>query len=290
MPGLPISPEVIGDISASPHADHLRTNIYTRLLSSRDLQSVPRASGDENPLSPPAQLDGTGDNPHLPHRPPSTSPLNQILFDGPKSLLSSKHAPRPEELSSFPIENAGAKTPTLPFDMLPETPGSPSPSPESTMSTGEWRHPPTRFQHLARYIEAGNSLNEREKHVVEVWKEASIEQLDWEDHLRQRDKLRREFANLFKDEDESSDVDDDAQSVGCKVANEGLEELEDGEVPEGNEEVHLRVSPAQCVPSAEEETDGSERELEAYVGLSKQQCRGKDLSAVLVGARTHGRE
>ncbi|GAB1731603.1 hypothetical protein NU195Hw_g4164t1 [Hortaea werneckii] len=93
----------------------------------------------------------------------------------PQSLLSSKHAPSPEELAGYPLTfQFPNKLPSPPFEDRPETPGSPYTPSSSGMLSEEAT---TRFQHLAHYIVGAKSLNQRELATLALWKNTSIEQL-----------------------------------------------------------------------------------------------------------------
>ncbi|KAI6866182.1 hypothetical protein KC323_g4055 [Hortaea werneckii] len=93
----------------------------------------------------------------------------------PQSLLSSKHAPSPDELAGYPLTfQFPNKLPSPPFEDRPETPGSPYTPSSSEMLSEEAI---TRFQHLARYIIGAKSLNNRELATLALWKNTSIEQL-----------------------------------------------------------------------------------------------------------------
>lgn len=63
-------------------------------------------------------------------------------------------------------------------------------SPNSTTSTGEWRYPPTRFQHIAWTIRPGVTLSPLDKAVVDLWKFTSRAQLQWEHHLARTRAMR----------------------------------------------------------------------------------------------------
>ncbi|KAI7282396.1 hypothetical protein KC345_g3570 [Hortaea werneckii] len=93
----------------------------------------------------------------------------------PESLLSSKHAPFPEELEGYPLTfHFPNKLPSPPFEDRPETPGSPYTPSSSPMLSEEAT---TRFQHLVRYITGAKSLNQREQATLALWTNTSIEQL-----------------------------------------------------------------------------------------------------------------
>ncbi|KAK5122634.1 hypothetical protein LTR85_003897 [Meristemomyces frigidus] len=154
------------------------------------------------------------------------------------------------------------------------TPGGPY-TPGSITSDGKWRHPQTRFQHLAAYIRAGNSLDERERAAVELWKEASTEQLGWEKHLE-----RAENARLV-----CADSADEGVGEGVEGANgevKGGDELEEGEIVETGDGFTVGRDIAEY---AEQNGDQDGGLSEAKAGLSKSDCRGKDLTAVLAEAR-----
>ncbi|KAI6800916.1 hypothetical protein KC361_g2067 [Hortaea werneckii] len=105
-------------------------------------------------------------------KPTMTHPYNTSSV--PQSLLSSKHAPSPEELAGYPLTfQFPNKLPPPPFEDRPETPGSPY----TSTSQKSREEATTRFQHLAHYISGGTSLNEREQATLWLWKMTSIEQL-----------------------------------------------------------------------------------------------------------------
>ncbi|KAI7336960.1 hypothetical protein KC354_g17690 [Hortaea werneckii] len=129
----------------------------------------------------------------------------------PQSLLSSKHAPTPEELAGYPlIFQFPNKLPSPPFEARPETPGSPyTPSTSQMSSEGAT----TRFQHLAHYVTEGKSLDDDERATLALWKKTSIEQVgggeDPEEYGRAIMKHIRE-QHCTKADDETSEADNDA--------------------------------------------------------------------------------
>ncbi|KAI7218869.1 hypothetical protein KC333_g3338 [Hortaea werneckii] len=129
----------------------------------------------------------------------------------PQSLLSSKHAPTPEELVGYPLTfQFPNKLPSPPFEARPETPGSPyTPSTSQMSSEGAT----TRFQHLAHYVTEGKSLDDQEQATLALWKKTSIEQVeggeDPEEYGRAIVKHIRE-QHCTKADDETSEADNDA--------------------------------------------------------------------------------
>lgn len=119
-------------------------------------------------------------------------------------------------------------------------------SPSSTLSDGQWRFPPTRFQRLARSVKPGYTLPEPDEAALTLWKAASASQYRWERHLRRAQRIRDYYAGLTAEDEElrsderSADEDDD-----------------------------------------EEEVLVDERDLESTTGLRKKHCHGKQLSYVL---------
>lgn len=123
----------------------------------------------------PAQLDGT----HEQH------------WSSSNEIFKSRHAIAEE---SFQGTISPAHTPDNRF----ATPGVESveagaeqwKSPNSTTSTGEWRYPPTRFQHIAWAIRPGVTLSPLDKAVVDLWKFTSRAQLRWEHQLARTRAIR----------------------------------------------------------------------------------------------------
>ena len=221
------------------------------------------------------QLDGPSD-----HSPVSGLRPKQPAIDPnweiPLSLLSSKHAPLPESLSCYPLAIQYPQPRTPPVPELEKTPGGPD-TPNSTTSTGEWRRPPTRFQHLAAFVRAGNSLDEVEKGAVGSWKATSIEQTKWNRHLKGAEDLRESFVGV-NDQDGGSGSD----SGGVVVENENSAGLEEGEIAEGigaQAKHSVKTQATAAHVKAEEDADGTASKLKA--GIEQKDCRGKDLTAVL---------
>ncbi|KAI7128940.1 hypothetical protein KC316_g17253 [Hortaea werneckii] len=128
----------------------------------------------------------------------------------PESLLSSKHAPTPEELAGYPLTfQFPNKLPSPPFEDRPETPGSPYTPSSSQMSSQEAT---TRFQSLAHYVTGGKSLDDEEQATLALWQKTSIEQVgggeDPEEFGRAIMKHLREHC--AKADDETSEAEKDA--------------------------------------------------------------------------------
>jgi hypothetical protein len=191
------------------------------------------------------QYDGPMDPPPRPSGTVSWRPIH-----GPQSLLTSRHAPVFEE------EPEQVQT--------PKTPGMSS-SPDSTTSEGLWVHPPTRIQHLAEFFRVGNSLGEKERAAVELWKTASKEQIAWERHMERAESLRQHYA---------MDVDDMFEPVmrGTAVKNT----VKAGEKEETD----------QATETEEEDEEAKVAAWEAKTGFYKKACRGRELSSVLADVRS----
>ncbi|GAB1743544.1 hypothetical protein NU219Hw_g474t1 [Hortaea werneckii] len=128
----------------------------------------------------------------------------------PQSLLSSKHAPSPEELAGYPLTfQFPNKLPSPPFEDRPQTPGSPYTPSSSQLFSEETT---SRFQHLVHHITGGKSLNQREQATLTLWKKTSIEQVgggkDPEEYGREIMKHLREHC--AKADDETTEADKDA--------------------------------------------------------------------------------
>ncbi|GIZ46661.1 hypothetical protein CKM354_000978000 [Cercospora kikuchii] len=67
-------------------------------------------------------------------------------------------------------------------------------SPASINSTGEWQHPPRRFQYIASFIEPSATLPAEYRAAVFLWKAASKTQLSWEQHLHKLKSLRKDHT------------------------------------------------------------------------------------------------
>lgn len=239
------------------------------------------------------QLDGAADHLILPHQPPKPSPLSQSPLQVPASLLASKHAPRDKELLASQCTVPTATPEQQPMD-LPETPGSRVSSLSSTTSTGQWRVPPTRFQHLASYIVPGNSLSDSERAAVELWKTASKEQSDWEDFVADCNKLRAEYAYLLGDSDDSEESSAIKMLLGVHVGRTNGEEPGDrknlgndfeDEVTGNCLEGAVRSGAEQSDEKSEDEMDKVLKDLMAQAGLSRKQCFSRNLSGVLAEIR-----
>lgn len=244
-------------------------------------------------------LDGPSDPPPLPHQPAKPSPLKNTFGDIPESLLSSKHAPSANELASPVDPKVSPKTPS-PKSLRVyscDTPGSPGPSPDSTTSTGEWRRPVTRFQHLAPFIKPGKGLNETEAAALELWTEASKEQLQWNKLMARCQEMTKELhAMLSEESDDISDFDE----VSTKEAQEEENGYEDpsgfkqaqktSDGPFRKDSVVEASGEEEKQPVISDEDDEDEEGqieiLEAKAGLSKRWCRGKNLTEVLAEVRS----
>ncbi|KAH9836008.1 hypothetical protein Tdes44962_MAKER01927 [Teratosphaeria destructans] len=137
---------------------------------------------------------------------------------------------------------------------LPETPGT-CRSVDSTDSEGFWSRPTARLQYVAAYFVAGGSLNEKERAGLRLWQAASAEQVHWEQHLDRAEALRHERASL-------------------------------GQYPASHT---VRHPQAEAKWPDERLTDAGEdvvRQLEAVTGMSKKDCRGKEISTVFGEVRS----
>lgn len=279
---LTVDPKILKGLLDPPFADQA---IYDLGRSAVIKQDNCATFDEAKPASSLLRLDGASDPPPLPYQPPKPSPLSQTHFQIPESLLSSKHAPSAEELSSYPTEQTKPRTPTPALPSLPETPGSPESTKDSMTSTGEWRHPLTRFQYLAKFVRPGNSLNKAEKTAVELWKAASEEQLQWN---RFRARYEKTVQELTDQSDHGEGYVSVHGNVGETSAVQVLRDggrLEDGEIAESN--ITLRdIGGPQRNGDVEEHADELERELESNAGLPKSQCRGKNLTMVLADVRS----
>ncbi|KAK1810311.1 hypothetical protein LTR12_015332 [Friedmanniomyces endolithicus] len=213
----------------------------------------------------------------------------------PTSLLASRHAPKIEEWRTLAPESPVDEYPR------PETPGLPH-SPSSITSSGRWKEAPMRSQLLATYIKAGESLDEKEKAAVELWRMASKEQLGWERHLVRAEEWRERCRRL----DEGEDEDGDGQEVGVVGQSCVLGVEVDTADPNGNQgvvddEVLTAMANARLGKRRDsgndvteqavvgESTGDEEHEgLEAMCGLTMRACRAKDLSTVLGELRSLG--
>ncbi|KAK5132515.1 hypothetical protein LTR08_008899 [Meristemomyces frigidus] len=229
------------------------------------------------------QLDGPSD--HAPSQNPSrqqhgTTSAHFNRFGIPASLMASKHAPPLEELEQLFAHTANSPYARTP---MPETPGG-AHTPNSTTSTGEWRQPPTRLQHLAKYFRIGSSLDGEEKATVKVWKEASKEQIHWLEHLARAQKLRNGEDDMLEHRlwhmaDEVEHVNPDSAVPGNNTAGDmGGERIDDARVIDKDATTGL-------ADHGEEEEDLEASESKA--GILKKDCRGKDLTAALEDARSH---
>ena len=284
VPAIPVDLAILRGLFAPPFANAAIYNIQTAEEDGQSRSTT--SSGPEQPLSL-AQLDGGADLPSLPFQPLKPFPLGQTPIRIPESLLSSKHAPPAEELSSYSANERMTRTSTPPLPFLPETPGSPESHEDSITSTGVWLHQPTRFQYLARFMRAGNSLNEIEKAAVELWKETSKEQLQWNEHRKSYEKTLAELANV------SSSANEEVKALVDVHKSRTSQQLQGGEIPDGGETSDARVLWQQLASSprnhpVEENSEDLGPKLESRAGLSRSLCRGKKLTAVL--ADVHSRE
>lgn len=269
MPILTIDTEVLRRLFDPPHANEKTYNVRQAIMS-----PCP-AGGLVDSI---AQLDGPTDLSHQSQKP---SPLSQTHFVIPDCFMSSKHAPQDDELALYEYpEQVEQGTPSSPpLAPLCQTPGSVRSEEDSTTSTGEWRHQMTGSQYLANFIKAGNSLNAKEKAAVELWKAASEEQLAWNRFRNKYEQNVRDLANPGTSDDTTPDAlvdyvqqqDDDCLKVGS---------LEEGEIAESFGE-RSQCSEASHQPSTDYVENKLER-LESQTGISKKDCRGKDLTTVLV--------
>ena len=107
----------------------------------------------------------------------------QPRTDIPASLLSSKHAPRPDEVDASQadqrpqIQSQLGAMPSISSSAVRF--GSPAQPSSSTNKSQDIKFALTRFQHLAHLIEPGNGLNEVEKAVLAVWRAATKQQFGW---------------------------------------------------------------------------------------------------------------
>ena len=299
--------EFVNVLLTPTYAHSIRKKTGLVETAGRIVRLVESPSNQTESLSALPQLDAAADFSALPHLPPKPSPLSQSILQGPASLLASRHAPRADELPSSPRRRPSQNAQ---LTALPETPGSLISSDDSVTSRGEWRHPPTRFQRLAAFIEVGDSLNEVEQSAVELWKAVSEEQLAWEGFLAKSEQLRREFEDALIDDevpakgvrqsllskyDESKD---EAQlQEGDVVEESGI--IEESELVEVDERTRGSIlsngrKAAQQEPGAaaqdkgkvEDEVGSNEQVWMTKALLSKKQCRGKNLSAILADIRS----
>lgn len=214
----------------------------------------------------PSQLDGAPEDLNAAHN------HNESLND---TSSPRAHTPGGEPAPEILVtDDSGARPTSSPWGTLPETPGSPH-SVDSTDSNGAWRQPPTRFQHLAAFIQPSESLTTEEKEALQVWKAASQEQVAWEEHLAEAELIRREVACNTDDED-TPETPTDANRTKRK-------ELEEGEIVEDEGKSRKDLRHDSLVDNSEE------LELPNVEGLTKKNCRGKDLSLVLAGLRNSER-
>ncbi len=194
-------------------------------------------------------------------------------------LWTSKHATH----STVPMEekmedSAGDSTPSLSDDSedserslsLPQSP-----------SSGAERLPFTPFQSLARYISAGESLSEQEKAALEMWKATSVEQLQSDTIVRKSEQSKIAFTEPATRQEGSVQVLHTQMEEGYRDE-EGR--AEQGYDVEGNgtransdewQQTERAVERRSCAGGQ------PEAEPNGQVRISKRDCYGKNLSAVL---------
>ncbi|CAK3864426.1 Hypothetical predicted protein [Lecanosticta acicola] len=117
-------------------------------------------------------------------------------------IFKSRHADPDAEMQTVAEPPAPLRAPAD----SSSTPAAESPSdqdwssPSSRTSTREWRHPPTRFQHIAFCVKPSPSLSVLDAAVIELWKYASHEQLVWELHLRKMKCLNDYHSGRVKED------------------------------------------------------------------------------------------
>lgn len=241
------------------------------------------------------QLDGAPDPPSAENHLYSSLNLIDSILNGPASLLSSKHAPSPAELAAAPtVRDGHLAYETNVHGFRSETPGSPL-STISTSSTGQWRHPPIRFQHLAAFMQLGDSLCEQERAAVNLWKLASKEQLDWNEHLDRSEMLRETFAALSVErEDETADATGSTGPTATTPSSQKAvnTEMRKHDIAEGRvggsveqEASKSTADDVHRVPASNGMMEVDEGALAKMAGLSKSDCRGRDLTFVLAHVR-----
>ena len=103
--------------------------------------------------------------------------------DIPASLLSSKHAPGPDEIAAsqaYRRPQIQAQPGALPaFSSSAVGSGASTQSSSSINNFQGISFDVTRFQHLAHLIQPGDGLNDVEKAVLAVWKVATKQQFGW---------------------------------------------------------------------------------------------------------------
>ncbi|KAK0943845.1 hypothetical protein LTR29_004609 [Friedmanniomyces endolithicus] len=213
----------------------------------------------------------------------------------PASLLASRHAPTIEQWRTMAPESAADDY------LRPETPGLPH-SPSSTTSSGRWKEAPMRSQLLATYIRAGESLDERERAAVELWRMASQEQLGWERHLVRAEEWRERCRRLNEGEDEDGDGEETRFAALGEGAGGDVDSA-DGDENQGGVDDDILTTMANArlgkrrdsgnyatAQAVREESTGDEDHegLEAMCGLTMRACRAKDLSTVLGELRMLG--
>ncbi|KAK0322017.1 hypothetical protein LTR54_005772 [Friedmanniomyces endolithicus] len=255
-----------------------------------------------------AQLDGTNDVPDDSFRGQSADELDATSFQhhsapamperssphrpfNPASLLASRHAPIIEEWRTMAPESPVDEYPR------PETPGLPH-SPSSTTSSGRWKEAPMRSQLLATYISAGQSLSEKERAAVELWRMASKEQLGWERHLVRAEEWR-EWCRRSGDFEDGEET----RVVGLGEGAGGDVDRSDGGESQGGVDDDILTTMANArlgkrrdsgeyatAQAVRDESTGDEdyEGLEAGCGLQMRACRAKDLSTVLGELRMLG--
>ena len=196
------------------------------------------------------QLDGPSDESR------SRKPLSKsstALAWVPDSLLISKHAPSAEELAHYPLYYQYPEAPLSPVNRAATmTPGDPVSS-EVNVDANSTKPQLSRFQHLAQYMRAGNSLDDEEKAVVELWK-TTAQQLGTsagKDAVGDENRGTR-----FEKESEHEAAHDEVQTGGCRKDSVFV-----------NDQVEM--------------TNADEASLERKAGINKSECMGSDLSKVL---------
>ncbi|KAK4948793.1 hypothetical protein LTR28_007361 [Elasticomyces elasticus] len=177
-------------------------------------------------------------------------------------------------------ENSSQPTPP-PVDFHAEESEAPAPSPtDSTGSLnadGSWKAGLSRSQYLASSIQPGQSLSEAEKQILALWKQVSVEQVRWAQHVARSEVLRERYAGEAWDaEDEDKmewETGEGVQSINT-VAGQQLEShTQEHEKEEGK---YLRKEVVIDL--------GSDEDTEAMLndtGVAASAMYGKMLSEVL---------
>ncbi|KAF2485654.1 hypothetical protein BDY17DRAFT_109633 [Neohortaea acidophila] len=215
----------------------------------------------------------------------------------PQSLLSSKHAPSYEELLAAeqeeeerprsitpryspetlqpmsPTPRSGSITPVY----SAPTPGSEHASPEGTTGDSEAERPPTQFQHLAKFMKAGESLNDDEKAAFELWKAVSVEQIFWIDFHAKYAATMSQYNVATGDRIDSPEVTTRIVFTARERAEVEVAPATDASEGEADTESDAHMSGEDGKPPVIVESVTSS----TGVVLSRQQCEGSDLSEVL---------